>query len=249
MNRACALLSVSLLSVFGLGAQAFGQNVVHNHIPSWGSGNSLALGYLNIRDDNGSDDARTISGFVGDGNRLHSYEGYYLGFDETMPNWSLCDFSISFWNNENAMMTDPRMSNPTPLDRLVVVTEPSNPNWETPVFQIGPWSVYHFVFNLDALNVETSLGATHFISVSPMVQDIGGTGRLQMLGALGGPNDVGTLGAWNWFLDGPQLPVPTTFYPPNYPYIADRITTIPGPGAGISLLALLTVVGRRRRTV
>jgi uncharacterized protein (TIGR03382 family) len=233
-----------------LSASAQAQNDVQNHLNSWAFGPSYeGLGYLNLRDDEGNDDARAISGFRGDGNRLHSYEGYYIGYDDPTPNWSLVDFSISFWFEQSHMLNDPLMTAPTALDRLAVVTEPSNPNWSTPAFQVGQFGVYHLVFDLDALNIETSIGASHFICVSPMVNDVAATGRFFQLGATGGPNDLGDTTAWFWSEDQPGMPWPTTALQPYFPYLADRITTVvPAPGVSAVFFAALSILSRRRRT-
>lgn len=253
-----ALIIVLVVLSFS-STKAFGQNVVHDHIPSssWGDPSAWPYGSTSslrgqFEDPSGvtSEIYWNNSGFRGDGNNLHSYTIRLTKLTYGLMPWDDLSFDVRFWQSEARLLADPELQNPLPGDRFLTVTSPSNPGWDTPIDYVefgGPDRriyLYELTFDLTPHSISTVAGGVHFMSVVP----VGPLAPISQLdsplftpGATGGPGDVGAETVWSYEAG--------LLYPSGapYPYLSDRIMTVPSPGGAMLLLLGAVPLTRHQR--
>lgn len=187
-------------------------------------------------------DGWAASSFVGNGHQTARFEGLFVTEKGGVPNagnFGVKDFKILFYEDENAFAA-PNWRSGT---MSVLMDAPSNAGWETPIGVAEGWDVYHLAFDV---SFPTVMGQTHYFSIVPVgPSSVGGVSLLRF--STGGPGAIGL--ELDLFRDANGLG-PGTLQslgaPYNYVATSATLSTVPAPGAAVSLL-LLSAVGVRRR--
>jgi len=198
--------------------------------------------------------AVAVSEFIGDGRQLGRYTSYCQFTTYQAGPLSLTDFNfvVHVWDSVASLQNNhfPGVSGNGVFAGLI--QSPSSAeliNQGTAGPLVG-WYNTLLSFDLSSLNIPTTLGQSHFIAVTPVLTgnwSSSSDGGVYEFASAGTADTIGNEAGWVSLFGIPPGYFTVESQYPGYTGLANRITTIPGPGGLACLPVAVACVSRRHR--